>query len=105
MMISDKDIITAGIPYFRMLFSAFLITGFVNNSATFFQALGKGGKASLIFLSRQILFFIPCLIMLPKLLGVSGVWLSMPVAESLSVIVILCLLIPEYKKLTPDECV
>ncbi len=99
MMISDKEIIKTGIPYFRMLFSTFIITGFINNSAIFFQALGTGWKASLIFLSRQIVFFIPALIILPGFIGVGGVWLSMPAAEALSIIVILVLLIREYRKM------
>lgn len=103
MMISDKDIINTGAPYFRLLFLMFPVTGLVNNAAIFFQALGKGGKASLIFLSRQMVFFIPCLIILPKLFGVSGVWLSMPVAEFSSVIIILCLLVNEYRHLAQED--
>ncbi|MCP4752288.1 MAG: MATE family efflux transporter [Proteobacteria bacterium] len=99
MMLSDKEIVEAGIPYFRILFSSFLLTGVINNSATFFQALGKGWKASLVFLSRQIVFFIPLLVLLPNLIGIGGVWLSMPVAELLCVVVVVFLQIDEYGKL------
>jgi putative MATE family efflux protein len=99
MMISDKEIINSGVPFFRTLFSTFIFTGFINNSSVFFQSLGKGLHASLIALSRQILFFIPALIILPIFFGVNGVWFSMPAAEFLTVGVILFLLIREYRNL------
>ena len=99
MMVSDSKMVQTGIPYFRLLFSTFLLTGVINNSATLFQALGKGWKASVIFLSRQIVFFIPLLIILPDYFGISGVWLSMPVAELLTLIVIIALLVTEFRQL------
>ena len=91
--------VQTGIPYFRLLFSTFLLAGIINNSATLFQALGKGWKASVIFLSRQIVFFIPLLMVLPGYFGISGVWLSMPVAEFLTILVIAILLVTEFRKL------
>lgn len=99
MMVSDSNMVEIGIPYFRILFSTFILTGIINNSATLFQALGKGWKASIIFLSRQIIFFIPLLMLLPDFYGVRGVWLSMPLAELLTLIVIGILLSAEFKKL------
>ena len=99
MMISDREIIQIGIPYFRILFFSFLLVGVANNSAIFFQALGKGWKASIVYLFRQVLFFIPLLIFLPKYFDVEGVWMAMPAAEILSVLVILILLIDEFRKM------
>ena len=98
MMLSDPEMVQTGIPYFRLLFSTFLLTGVINNSATLFQALGKGWKASVIFLSRQIIFFIPLLMILPDYFGISGVWLSMPVAELLTIVIISVLVAIEFKK-------
>ncbi len=99
LMVSDPGMVEIGVPFFRILFSTFLLTGIINNSATLFQALGKGWKASIIFLSRQIVFFIPLLIILPDYFGINGVWLSMPVAEGLTLIIIAVLLVTEFKKL------
>ena len=103
MMVSDPKMVQIGIPYFRLLFSTFLLTGIINNSATLFQALGNGWKASVIFLSRQIVFFIPLLMVLPGYFGINGVWLSMPAAELLTVLIIVALLVAEFRKLSRQE--
>lgn len=97
LMLSDPELIDAGIPYFRIMFSTFLLAGIINNTATLFQALGKGWKASVIFLSRQILFFVPLLLILPDTLGIIGIWLSMPLAEALTIAVIAVLLGGEFR--------
>ncbi len=99
LMVPDPKMVEIGVPFFRILFSTFLLTGVINNSATLFQALGKGWKASIIFLSRQVVFFIPLLIFLPDYFGVNGVWLSIPAAEGLTLIIIAVLLVTEFKKL------
>lgn len=51
-----------------------------------FQATGKAVPALIITISRQILFLIPAVILLPILLGVNGVWLSVPLADFLSLL-------------------
>jgi len=99
-MISDEEIIRIGIPYFRILFSSFLFIGLSNNSTLYFQALGKGWKASLVYLFRQILFFIPLLLILPQFFNVQGVWMAMPAAEILTIFVILILLRKESRNLS-----
>ncbi|MFO7929571.1 MAG: MATE family efflux transporter [Candidatus Humimicrobiaceae bacterium] len=52
-----------------------------------FQAIGKPVPALVITVSRQLLFLIPALIGLPVLLGLTGVWIAIPVADFLSIIV------------------
>ena len=50
----------------------------------FFQSIGKARISMFLSLSRQLLFLIPMLIILPKHFGVDGVWISMPVADTVS---------------------
>ena len=52
-----------------------------------FQAIGKALPALIITISRQILFLIPAVLILPIFFGVDGVWLSVPVADFLSLVV------------------
>lgn len=42
--------------------------------ANYFQAIGEAKKASFLGLSRQVLFLIPLLLILPNFLGLNGVW-------------------------------
>ncbi len=67
----------------------------------FFQSIGKAKISMFLSLTRQVLFLIPCLIFLPPIFGLDGVWAAMPVADSLSVFVTtttLILFIRKFKK-------
>lgn len=49
-----------------------------------FQALGKSIHALILTLSRQVLILIPLMFILPRLIGIKGVWLSFPASDSFS---------------------
>ena len=55
--------------------------------ANFFQSIGKAKISVFLSLSRQLVFLIPLLLLLPSLYGVDGVWWSMPVADTISALV------------------
>lgn len=50
----------------------------------FFQAIGRPIMSIFLNLTRQLIFLLPCLYFLPKLLGESGIWLSQTMADALS---------------------
>ena len=52
--------------------------------ASLFQACGKAVRATLLSLSRQVLYFIPCLLILPLFIGIDGCWLAACVSDVLS---------------------
>ena len=54
---------------------------------SFFQSIGKAKISMLLSLARQVLFLIPAVLILPAFFGLNGVWFSMPVADSLAVVV------------------
>jgi putative MATE family efflux protein len=66
--------------YFLML----PVLGFQIVSASYFQAVGKPKRAMLLTLSRQVIFFIPAMFILPRFYGLDGVWLSAPFADFFS---------------------
>ena len=47
----------------------------------FFQAIGKSKISILLSLSRQMLFLVPGIIILPYFFGTDGVWISMPISD------------------------
>jgi putative MATE family efflux protein len=53
----------------------------------FFQSIGKAKISILLSLTRQFLFLVPCLFILPTIFGMTGVWSAMPVSDGLSSIV------------------
>jgi Na+-driven multidrug efflux pump len=94
----DKTLIDLAVPGLRIVFLFFPIVGFQMVTGNFFQSIGMPNKAIFLSLSRQLLFLIPGLIILPQFYSVSGVWYSFPVADSLSTIIAVVMFIKHYRK-------
>ena len=81
---SDPKLIEMGVLPLRILIIFFPLVGMHMVSASFFQSLGKAIQSLLIILTKQFLFLIPAIYLLPKIFGLNGVWLAMPAADFLS---------------------
>jgi len=71
----------------RWVFAATPIIALQLIGAAYFQSVGKAIPALLLTLTRQGFFFIPLILILPNYLGELGVWISFPIADTLSTIV------------------
>lgn len=105
MFITDSKIAAQGAGDFRVLFSTYVLLGFLITAITLFQALGKASKASVLVILRQIVLFIPLAVLLPKLndLGIHGVFLAPALTEAIIFIGALVLVIVEFKKLNDSK--
>lgn len=72
-------------------------------TSTFFTSIGKPVKGIFLSLTRQILFFLPVLIVLPMFLGMDGIIYSGPIADSLSAIVTIAMAFFEFKAMKKLE--
>jgi putative MATE family efflux protein len=77
----------------------FPIVGLQILSSTYFQAVGKPVQSTIIGMSRQLLFYLPMLLLLPRFFGLKGVFWSLPAADALSVIFCAFFMSFEWKKL------
>ncbi len=75
------------------------VSGFQLASGIFFQSVGRPFQASIISLSKQILFSIPAIMILCPIMGVEGVLWSGPVADFLAFILTIILLLVSWKKI------
>lgn len=71
----------------RWVFAAIPIIGIQLIGSAYYQAIGKAIPALLLTLTRQGFFFIPLVLILPKFFGEIGVWISFPIADTLSTVV------------------
>ena len=72
----------------RMMNLAFPIIGFQMVTTNLFQCLGMVNKSIFLSLSRQLLFLLPCIYILPPLLeSEAGVWYSFPISDTIAAIV------------------
>lgn len=70
MFITDEAICAQGASMLRVLFSTYISYGVLILAITFFQAIGKAGAASAMALLRQVLLFLPLVVLLPTVFAV-----------------------------------
>jgi Na+-driven multidrug efflux pump len=79
----DPELIAIAVPGMRIFCSTFIIIGPCLIFVTTFQGLSKGKEAMVLSLARQFIFFIPGLYILTSILGLTGVWIAMPISDVL----------------------
>ena len=79
-----------GLPYYSMGFLFMAVNICV---VGYLQSVERAGLATLYTLMRGVVFLVATFIILPRLFGVMGLWLSVPVAEALTTLLIAVLVI------------
>lgn len=77
---------TLALRIFVMLFFAVQLQMVVS---FFFQGIGKGIPSLVLASARQIIFLIPGILILPRVFGLTGLWVAFPVADALSILLTL----------------
>ena len=95
---TDAGLISRAAEGFRIAVLVFPIVGFQMVTSNFFQSIGMANKAIFLSLTRQLLFLLPCLIILPTFLGASGIWWSMPISDLVASIVAAILLYKQFQE-------
>lgn len=83
---ADTSVIDIGSKALRVNAISFLFFGFQTAYTVLFLAIGKARQGSILSISRQGIFFIPLILILPHFFGINGVILPQPIADILSVI-------------------
>ena len=94
---TEKELIDIAVPGLRWVFFIYPLIGFQMVCSAYFQSIGKPIKSIILSTTRQLLFLIPLLLILPSYWGVTGVWASMTISDAISVILAGILLQIELK--------
>ncbi len=97
---TDPEVIEMGTAATRWLVLGLPLVGYQHIGTCLFQAIGKAKPAIFLALSRQVLFLIPLVIILSRLLGLRGVWLSFPAADFVAFVVTYIMVTLEMRRLT-----
>ena len=84
---------------FKIFLLACPINGLQMVTGVFFQAIGKPAQATVLSLSRQIVYLLPATMLLPMILGVEGALWAGPLADVLAFITTLIMLKLYWKKI------
>lgn len=87
MFTTDPELIKGSIKAIQIIMMMYPFIGCQMVITNFFQCIGKVKISIFLSLSRQLLFLLPLLILLPNFYGINGVWVSMPTSDLISVIV------------------
>lgn len=93
---TDEGLISRAATGFRIVVVFFPIVGFQMVTSNFFQSIGMASKAIFLSLTRQLLFLLPLLIILPTFMGAHGIWWSMPISDCLASVVAAVMLYKQY---------
>ena len=96
------EIIEAGVKNFKMFYSTFILYGIMIMTLTFFQSIGDGKKAGIIVLLRQLVLFVPAILLFPQLFGVSAVWWAEPIVDFTMIIAGLFLMLNVIRKMEKE---
>lgn len=92
-----------GVKFFRIFLFFTWINCLQPITSTFFTSIGKPIKGVFLSLTRQILFFIPFLLILPLYFGINGIIYTGPIADVLSAIVAISMAAYEFRKIKELE--
>lgn len=100
---SDKYLVDVTVDCLTHALLAFSVVGFQIVSTTFFQSIGSVGKSIFLSLTRQVIFLIPLLLILPNKLGLTGVWLSFPGSDLFATLVTAIMIYVEFRRINSHK--
>ncbi len=103
MFTNDPELKGLAVHGMRLMNVMFPIIGFQIISTNLFQCLGMVKKSVFLSLSRQLIFLLPALYLLPLAFGIEGVWLSYPVSDVLAFTCTVILIIRLIRQLERSE--
>lgn len=83
----DEQTLQFALSGFTIFAINFLFSGFNIVSSGIFTALSNGKVSAIISFARTLVFLVICLLVLPPLFGIVGVWVAVPIAEGLTLLV------------------
>lgn len=95
---------------FRIFLSLVIFTCVIKMSSIFFQAVGKPVMAVIVSLTRDIVCFVPFVILIPSVFeskqagsGINGILFAAPIADTIGMIAAVCLTVHYFRTMEPRE--
>lgn len=98
MFTSDRQLIDEAVKGLRISFMFYPIVGFQMVTSNFFRSIGYAGTAIFLSLTRQLIFLLPIMLILPRFIGLDGIWCSMPLADLISCVISASMMVYHLRK-------
>ncbi|MFC1953657.1 MATE family efflux transporter [Chloroflexota bacterium] len=80
---AEADFLNEGAKALRLYSIMYFALGIQMVPGFFFQGIGKGLPSTVLSAARQVVFILPSILLLPRFLGLTGLWISYPIADAL----------------------
>ena len=100
---AGSELIPLGVRALEIFTLAFPVIGFPIMGGNLFQAIGKPVQSGFIALARQILLFIPFLLLFPKYMGLDGIFYAAPASDILTFLLVTVLVARQMRHLRKIE--
>lgn len=87
------------VNYFRIFMFCTFLNGIQPLTSNFFASIGKAPRGILLSMTRQIIFLIPLVVVLPMMMGIDGVMYAGPVADGAAGILAIVLVYREFRRM------
>lgn len=94
----DEELMALTVSGFRIFSLSFAFMGYAIFASSFFTALNDGLTSAAISFLRTLVFQVAAVMILPRLLGITGIWLSIVAAEFMAVVISCVFLVAKRKK-------
>ncbi|MDF5457015.1 MATE family efflux transporter, partial [Vibrio parahaemolyticus] len=101
---ADQQLIDSTVIGIRLHMFALFLDGFLVVAAAYYQSVNKGSKAMFVTLGNMLVQ-LPFLFIMPKLFGVTGIWLAFPLSNIALSLVVISMLWRDVKKLLNESSV
>ncbi|WP_322803053.1 MATE family efflux transporter [Vibrio alfacsensis] len=101
---SDQELIDSAVLGIRLHMFALFLDGFLVVAAAYYQSVNKGSKAMFVTIGNMLVQ-LPFLFIMPKLLGVTGIWIAFPLSNIALSLVVFTMLWRDIKKLMNQSSV
>ena len=95
----DPQVIAIGTLALRLQLTTLPLWGVITMTNMFTQSIGYGARATLLAISRQGIFLIPSLLLLPNLIGLLGIQIAQPISDACTFVLALTIALGALKKL------
>ncbi|MCK9204689.1 MAG: MATE family efflux transporter [Bacteroidales bacterium] len=100
---TSSELISLATTGLKLNLLLFPVVGFQVVTSNFFTSIGKAKISIFLSMTRQVIFLIPSLLILPHFLGLNGIWLSGPAADLSSSLLTLLVLLNQIKRLKASQ--
>ncbi|MBQ4266077.1 MAG: MATE family efflux transporter [Clostridia bacterium] len=101
----DAEVIAIGTRALRFQLSTLPLWGFIVMSNMLTQSIGYGARATLLSVARQGIFLIPALLVLPRILGLTGIQIAQPISDVCTLVLTIVIMTGVLRQLKsmPDK--